>query len=393
MMAALSGFVLLLRVFPLQIPLTLQDSCFEYFKRESKGRNHVRCNLCRKQEAIVKTFRKSKRIPALCTLEGTILRKMILIRHLESEMHKKAVEGNNVSHFSSAEKVQKTHLGSMINKSNAQVKNKVAGLMINVFNNAKKLTLSAWSWPSREVANMMSETVDVTQDFEVFDPSNSTLQYVTPTQNNNFLRCIVMADKTEVKKKIENSLALSLRCDCSVDRRRIDNCHVLAKIVNKDGKPELLFLGLDEPKARGTPGYVQAVKDAVNLTSSWPDVARKMTSIVTDGTNLNTGDKNSLWASLTLEHEAYGLPLFKVWCIAHRTDLAWQAVSDNVSEVKFLFSTMVGISSFFHSSGVRSRELRDASKENGFQLRELPKLFEARWSEFNSSLLESMLIS
>ena len=178
MMAVRLGYVLLLRVFPHQILPTLQvlqmktklsDSCFEYFKRESKGRNYVRCNLCRKQEATIKTFRKSKRIPALCTLEGTIPRKMILIQHLESEMHKKAVEADKVSHFSSAEKVQKTQLGNMINKSNAQVKNKVAGLVINVFNDAKKLTLSAWSWPSREVANMMSETVDVTKDFEVFD--------------------------------------------------------------------------------------------------------------------------------------------------------------------------------------------------------------------------------
>jgi hypothetical protein len=269
----------------------------------------------------------------------------------------------------------------------------VDGLMINVFNNAKKLTLSAWSWPSREVANMISGAVDVTQDFEKFYPSNSKLQYVTPTQHNNFLSCIVLADKTRVKAKIESSLALSLRCDSSVDRRRIDNCHVLAKIINQDGKPELLFLGLDEPKARGMPGYVQAVKDAVNLTSRWSDVARKMTSIVTDGTNLNTGDRTSLWASLTAEHEAYGLPLVKVLCIAHRPDLAWKAVSDNVSEVKFLFSKMVVIASYFHSSGVRPRELREVAEENGFQLRELPKLFEVRWSEFNSSLLQSVLVS
>ena len=120
--------------------------------------------------------------------------------------------------------------------------------MIAVFNDAK-----TWNWPSREVANMMSETVNITRDFEVFDPSNSTLQYVTPTQDNNFLRFIVMADKTDVKEKIENSLALSLRYDSSVNRRRIDNCHVLAKILNKNGKPELLFLGLLELKARGTP--------------------------------------------------------------------------------------------------------------------------------------------
>ena len=54
---------------------------------------------------------------------------------------------------------------------------------------------------------------------------------------------------------------------------------------------------------------------------------------------------------------------------------------------------MVAIASFFHSSGVRSRELRDVAKANGFQLLELPRLFEVRWSEFNSSLLVSMLVS
>ncbi|CAB3980677.1 Hypothetical predicted protein [Paramuricea clavata] len=297
----------------------IKDSCFEYFKRESKGRNYVRCNLCHKQKATAKAFRNSKRIPAICTLEGTIPRKVIFIHHLESEMHKKAVEAKKISHFSSPEKVGKTQLGSIINKSNARLKNKVAGLMINLFNDAKKLTLSAWSWPSREVANMMSIAVD----------------------HNNFLSCIVLADKTRINAKIENSLALSLRCDSSVDRRRIDNCHVLANIIDQDGKPELLFLGLDEPKARGTPGYVQAVNDAVNLTSSWSDVASKMTFIVTDRTNLNTGDKTSLWASLTLERKAYGLPLLMVWCIAHRTDLAWKAVSNNVSrgEVSFLYNS------------------------------------------------------
>jgi hypothetical protein len=65
--------------------------------------------------------------------------------------------------------------------------------MINVFNHAKKLTLLAWSWPSRGVANMMSVAVDVshvTQDFETFDLSNSTLQCHTYTQYNNFLSLV-----------------------------------------------------------------------------------------------------------------------------------------------------------------------------------------------------------
>ena len=74
-------------------------------------------------------------------------------------------------------------------------------------------------------------------------------------------------------------------------------------------------------------------------------------------------------------------------------DLAWKSVSQSVQEVKSIFSTLVSMSSFFHMSGLRSRALRDIAKSDSLQLRELPKLFEVRWSEFNSSQLESVLVS
>ena len=64
---------------------------------------------------------------------------------------------------------------------------------------------------------------------------------------------------------------------------------MIAKNINQEGKLEVLFLGLAEPKDRGTQGYVQAVKDDVSITSNWKSVAEKMTSLVTDGINLNTG--------------------------------------------------------------------------------------------------------
>ena len=74
-------------------------------------------------------------------------------------------------------------------------------------------------------------------------------------------------------------------------------------------------------------------------------------------------------------------------------NLAWKSVSQSVQEVKSIFSTLVSMSSFFHMSGLRSRELREIAKSDSLQLRELPKLFEVRWSGFNSSLLESFLVS
>ena len=169
---------------------------------------------------------------------------------------------------------------------------------------------------------MIAAGLDFQEEFSAFNPPSSVFRYIIPSQHKAFLKCIVVADQDNVKSKLEKCLALSLRCDGSVDRRRIDNCHVIAKIINQEGKLEVLFLGLAEPKYRGTQGYVQAVKDAVSKTSNWKSVAEKMTSLVTDGTNLNTGHKKSLWATLTEEHTEFCLPLIKVWCTAHRMDLA-----------------------------------------------------------------------
>lgn len=69
----------------------------------------------------------------MCTMDGTTPWKEILQQHLESEMHKKAVEAEK------KKKVKKTQLSCAINKLNAQLKNRLAGLMIDVFNDGKKV--------------------------------------------------------------------------------------------------------------------------------------------------------------------------------------------------------------------------------------------------------------
>ena len=228
------------------------SSNFYYFKLggEIKGRSYVRCDSCYNQQATIKTFRKSKRIPAICTSEGTIPRKEVLDEHLRSEMHAKAVEAEQASRLTPAKRIQKSQLGSTVAKASAQLQNKIAKLMINVFNDAKKLTLSAWSWPSRE-ANMIAAGLDFQEEFSAFNPPSSVFQYITPSQHKAFLKFIVVADQDNVKSKLEKCLALSLRCDGSVDRRRIDNCHVIAKIINQEGKLEVLFPRACRAKRQG----------------------------------------------------------------------------------------------------------------------------------------------
>ena len=191
------------------------SSNFSYFKLGGgiKGRSYVRCDTCYNQQATIKTFRKSKRIPAICTSEGTIPRKEVLDEHLRSEMHAKAVEAEQASRLTPAKRIQKSQLGSTVAKASAQLQNKIAKLMVNVFNDAKKLTLSAWSWPSREIANMIAAGLEFQEEFSAFNPLSSVFQYITPSQYKVFLKCIVVADQDNVKSKLEKCLALSLRCD------------------------------------------------------------------------------------------------------------------------------------------------------------------------------------
>lgn len=81
------------------------------------------------------------------------------------------------------------------------------------------------------------------------------------------------------------------------------------------------------------------------------------------------------------------------YIIAYRSELAWKEVCNSVTEVKNLISEMTAISSHFHKSGIRTRELKDIASRNKFNLVTLPKVFEVRWTEFTKNLLNAILIS
>ena len=71
-------------------------------------------------------------------------------------------------------------------------------------------------------------------------------------------------------------------------------------------------------------------------------VLSKVSSIVTDGTSLNTGEKGGLWTLFETRRKEFcgkGVtlpPLLKVWCSAHRASLVWKATADSVPEMKEL---------------------------------------------------------
>jgi len=190
----------------------------------------------------------------------------------------------------------------------------------------------------------------------------------------------VEADIINLKNKLKKCLAIYLRCDGSVDRTQIDNIHVLAKVVTEKGDIELIFIGFEEPKNKGASGHYDAIQIAVGQFINWKEVLHLVSSFVTDGANINVGNKNGLWALLENERqqELVKIPLMKIWCSVHRSALAWEKLTKNVPEVSKIILSCSSISSYFHQSGVRTKELKKIAEDENTKNVQLPKYFDVR---------------
>ena len=80
-----------------------------------------------------------------------------------------------------------------------------------------------------------------------------------------------------------------------MDRMRIHNDNLQAKVVHSDGSDSLYFLGFGESENRGAKDYLAAIKQACEPLS-WDDVLSRSSSLVKDDKNMNTSAKNGLWA-------------------------------------------------------------------------------------------------
>ena len=84
------------------------------------------------------------------------------------------------------------------------------------------------------------------------------------------------------------------------------------------------------------------------------------------------------------------VPLLKIWCAVHRSALAWTSVCSSVAEVNYLIRDAAALATYFHSSGVRTRELHKVATENNLKVLRLPQYFEVRWSQYTSQILRSI---
>lgn len=335
-------------------------------------------------------------MPKIATANGTGYRADVVENHLTSDYHIACVNAERASQLTIPNKVQ-TPMDVAISTANLKQANYIGKLMIQIYTDAKSLTLAAWNWPARYVTNEASNAFQYNKPEENTIPKNLSLQYVNPNKHLELMHGIVDADRANLKSKIADCLALSLRIDGSVDKAQIDKIYVLGKIITKTGKTELVFLGMDEQTARKAIGLFQASINAMaNLFSKefvYQNILPKMSSICTDGVNTNRGDKGGLWHYFEEEIAKTNstIPLVKIWCAAHRANLTFNDLTSNNPTLYDIISVMSKISSHFHTSGMRTRELKEIAKEIGLKLLAMPKHFEIRWTEFLFKLFKAIL--
>jgi len=269
--------------------LLVSDGTISYTHRN--GRRYVSCTVCTQYADVVRIHAHRGRLPAIATEFGTVNQKEIVADHLASPWHAESMKCARLCALNRVERTQHAPMDKHISKANEKLANKVGGLMITAFNDAKKLTLSAHSWPSRIVAAQKASTFDYNSKDN--DDVKFDLQYVTPQSHSDLLRCIVETHRQDVLRMLIKSKALSLRADGSVDRTQIDKIYVLAKSVDEHGNARQVFLGTAEPQQRGAVGVVSAVKEALvtNFGKDGLTVLQNISSVVTDDASVNIGEK------------------------------------------------------------------------------------------------------
>lgn len=362
------------------------------------GINKMRCKVCSRFPKIVSRYTNNI-IPRIAKDIGAQFRSKTLEFHLATKYHAECLKADKLKPLiHETNPKRRTSLDNMILGGQAKVANIIGRRAISVYADAKCLSNSARSWAARQMAEQFAECFDYNDVVKNEESIKKiSMNYLNPNFHAEILDCITTAEKNMIANKLKNCISLSLRMDGSVDRTCLDKIYVIAKTVNGSGKLESIFVGVGVQTERKASGLFEAMKRIINYNGEdlYETCMKKMTSFVTDGAGVNTGERNGLWGIIDEEAKRIGVTqkIVKIWCAAHRSDLILKDLKEKVPTVKSTMDKLKQISAYFHVSAMRSSELEKVARENSTELIHFPKYFEVRWAEFTYQLLQSILVS
>ena len=132
-------------------------------------------------------------MPNICSENGIIPRKTHIDNHLRSVVHKECVKADKLARLRSNELQASAPIDSQFIRGNKELANYVGNYIYTVYNDAKRGTLSAVSWPSRVVASNIGSKFDINTEFTI---NRTIFIMLTPSVIRNFERhCIVRKGK------------------------------------------------------------------------------------------------------------------------------------------------------------------------------------------------------
>ena len=190
---------------------SFEDKSIQPVPGWSGKRKRIVCKIGLPNPEIVKRACYRGRLPPICQPEGTESREKTIREHLQNSAHQECLKAERLKKLSNVQKSQSVPLMKMVNSQRQQLANKIGSLIIHVYNDAKCLTSSAFSWPSRVIAAKMAHDFDCNKPFESYSASNFVPQYIRPLVVQELLRTIVSADLPRIKEEIDSCIAASFR--------------------------------------------------------------------------------------------------------------------------------------------------------------------------------------
>lgn len=152
-----------------------------------------------------------------------------------------------------------------------------------------------------------------------------------------------------------------MQIDGGVDRQQQDSKFVTARCVPEhEVSVETLFIGIVNSFKSGAEGLLDALCTSIesiesnHSTEGGDGVMEKLIGISTDGESANTGSHGGLWKLL---QDKLNRKLIIMWCVCHRSDLAFESVYDSVPELKYWMVDVKAVATVFRVSARRAKEL------------------------------------
>lgn len=167
------------------------------------------------------------------------------------------------------------------------------------------------------------------------------------TVQNDIVECIAEEMKDAINNMIKEAHFFSIQVDEMTEKSEIPQYSVTCRCVNSRGQIKEHFLGFyDFGENKNTEGICQQL---IKILQPF-DFENKLIAQTYDGASVKSSELNELQANI----RTYAPQALFIHSLDHCLNLVLQRSCENLPHVKALFTTLQGISDFFHESSIRT---------------------------------------